>query len=224
MEERRKFVRIKDLKSVEARVDNSNGGMDLVEIKDMSLSGINFYSEKQIEKDRMIKIKIDLPDGLASLNLEGKVLWQLSSLRDKFATGVRFHHADNKVKERLAKFIHEHAKSVNEGREFIRCALDADIVINSLEGSGDKFPAKAIDISPGGMKLSLVNKIDIGARIKLAFFLPQANEAIEVKARVIWVRKEIDKDGFAAGIIYTEMEAAVKDRIVKFIDNYCNLN
>lgn len=224
MEERRKFVRVKDLKLVEIRVRNSNGVMELVENTDMSLSGINFYSDTKLDKEHEIKLQISLPDGLASLNLEGKVLWQLSSLGDRFATGVSFQHSDEQVKERLAQFILEHAKSVNEGREFIRCALNSDIVINNLNDLSVKLPAKVIDISHGGMNLTLANKIDIGVSIKLALFLPQDNEAIEFKARVVWVRKEMDKDGFAVGIIYTEMDAAIKNRIIKFIDNYCNSN
>ncbi len=224
MEERRKFVRVKDLQSVEVRVKNSSGKMEIVEIKDMSLSGINFYSETKLEKEQMLQMKISLPDGFARINLEGKVLWQLSSLGNKFATGVKFYHNDAEVKERLLKFIHEHAKNVDESRKFIRCALNTDIVISDLSDSSVRFPAKTVDISHGGMKLALVNKIELGACIKLTLFLPQDQEAIEFKARVIWVRKERDKDGFAVGIIYTELDAAGIDKISKFIENYCKLN
>ncbi len=221
VEERRKFVRVKDLQSVEVRVKNSNGKMELVEIKDMSLSGINFYSEAELEKERMLKMQISLPDNSTILNIEGKVLWQLLSLGNRFATGVRFNHNDAEVKECLSKFIEEHAKSVDESREFIRCALNTDILISDLSDPDVKFSAKTVDISHGGMKLALANKIEIGARIKLTLLLPRDHEAIEFKARVVWARKEKDKDGFAAGIIYTELDAASKDKIFKFIENYC---
>lgn len=221
MEERRKFVRVKDLKSVEVRVQNSSGQMDLVDIKDMSLIGINFYSSKEIEKDRMLRIKISLPDGLAGISIEGKVLWQLASLGNRFATGVRFYHDDEKAKERLASFIHEHAKSVDESREFIRCTLDTDISIYELNNPGVLMPARTVDISHGGMKLALTNKIEVGARIHLTLVLPGYDEAIEFKARVVWARKEREKEGFAAGIIYTELDFEVKNTICKFIEDFC---
>ena len=56
MEERRKFVRIKDLEAVEIKIKNSSGEMERVEIKDMSINGINFYSDSEIEKDKMLKL------------------------------------------------------------------------------------------------------------------------------------------------------------------------
>lgn len=224
MEERRKFVRVKDLKSVEVRVKNSNGKMELVEIKDMSLIGINFYSKAELEKEQMLRIQISLPDGFPSIDTEGKVLWQLSSLGDRFATGVRFYHNNDKIKERLMKFIHEHARSVEENREFIRCPLNKSITVSELSDPDVSFSAKTVDISHDGMKLSLVNKIEVGARIKLNFFLPGDNKALEFKARVIWARKERDNDGFAIGIIYTELDIAVKNKISEFIENHCRSN
>lgn len=222
MEERRQFVRAKDLKLVKVRVENSSGAMDCVEIKDMSLGGVNFYSETKFEKDQIIQLEIALPNRSQYLNLEGRVLWQLCSLGGKFATGVRFQHIEEQCREQLSKFIHKHAKRVNEGREFIRCALNSDIVINDLNNPSIKIPAKAIDISHGGMKLTLMDKVAIGASLKASLILPQDDESIEFAAKVVWVRKEMDKDGFAAGIIYTEMDAAVKNKIFRFIDNYCN--
>ncbi|MCG2710971.1 MAG: PilZ domain-containing protein [Candidatus Omnitrophica bacterium] len=221
MEERRKFVRIKDLKSVEVRVKNNSGKMELVEIKDMSLNGINFYSEMKLEKERLLQMNISLPDGFNSMNIEGKVFWQLPSLDNKFATGVKFCRNNAEVEERLSKFIRDNVKSVNENREFIRCVLNTNIVIIDLSDPSVRFAAKTVDISHGGMKLALVNKIEIGARIKLSLVLPQDQEAIEVKARVVWVRKERDNDGCVVGIIYTELNAAGKNKIFKFIKNHC---
>ena len=220
MEERRKFVRVKDLQSVEVRVKNNDGKMQSVEIKNMSLNGINFYSQAKLEKERILQMKISLPDGFSSMDIEGKVLWQLSNLDNKFATGVRFYHKDAEVKERLSKFIHKHAKSVDESREFTRCTFNADIAVSNLNDPNVRFSAKTVDISHGGMKLALVNKIEIGTRIKLTFLLPGDRKVIEFKARVVWARKERDKDGFAAGIIYTELDTASKDKICKFIENY----
>ncbi len=223
-EERRKFVRVKDLQSVKVKVKNSNGIMELVEIRDMSLAGINFYSTTKLEKEHLLDFKITLSDSPVSLYIKRKVLWQLSSLANRFATGVRFNHSNDYTKERLTKFIYEHVKSIKEGREFIRCALDVAIDIVDLNTPHVKFVARSIDISHGGMKLVLAKKVDIGANINLSFSLSQDNKVIEFKARVVWVRKEMNWDGFVAGIIYTEIAAAVKNKIVEFIDSCCNAN
>ncbi len=220
VEERRNFVRVKDLQSVEVSIKNNDGVMERVEIKDLSLEGVNFYSKAQIEKDQMLQMSISLPDGLGCMNIEGKVLWQLLSLGNKFATGVKFEYKDSEGKERLSRFVCEHAKTVNESREFIRCALNTDVIVSNLSDPAVSSSAKTVDISQGGMRLALVNKMEIGARIKLNFFLPQDQEAIEFKARVIWARKARDSNGFVVGIIYTELDSSVKDKIYKFIANH----
>ena len=224
MEERRKFVRIKALQEVDVRIKNDNGIFKSVDVKDMSLSGINFYSESFLEKGFELNIKINLPDGFGSVALSGMVLWQLSGINNKLATGVRFHHKDDKIKELLSKFIHEHAKNVDESRKFIRCNLKTEILVQDLLNPDENIPARTVDISNRGMKLVLAKKVETGTKLNLTIFLPDDKEAFKFQVRVVWVRKEVGEEGFAVGIIYAELKSADKDRICKFITDFCKFN
>ena len=51
-------------------------------------------------------------------------------------------------------------------REFICCELNTDIVVSNLSNPGVRFSFKTVDISRGGMRLALINKIKIGVCIK----------------------------------------------------------
>ncbi len=223
MKERRRFVRVAGLKKIKYKLKRNSGQTREVWVKDLSLIGISFQAEEKLDKGTVLELTIALPHDPDALFLEGEVIWQLPRIKDEFRTGVRLHHRDIKVKERLSKFIYECAKRVEEKREFIRCALEIDVRISFLNDPGREYQAKSCDISRGGMKLLIKDKIKLNTRVRLFFKLPETEKVIESEGKVIWLH-ERGNDNFEVGVMFAKVEKEDKDTIWQFIEDYCKLN
>jgi len=224
MEERRRFVRVKGLEEVKYTIKNSGQNPRSIKVKDMSLIGINLYADTGLEKGTVLELELKLPNDPNIINLDAEVLWQLPYHNNKFATGIRFKYKDEQIKKRLSDYIHDCAKRVDECREFVRCNIRADVVCSYVDKPGEKFKAQTVDISRGGIKLVVGQKVEAGARIKVIFILPDSEEKVEAELKVVWSRPENNEKGFALGAIFTKLESRNKDLIWKFIEDYCQMN
>jgi len=220
MEERRRFVRVTDLKEVNYRPKGSFSKMHKAAVKDISLIGINFYSNENLEKETIIELELELPKSAKSMRIEGRVIWQLACRHDRYPTGARFDSLEGENKEILADFIAESAKKVDENREFVRCPVDVEINYGHESDRDKKCKGKAGDLSRGGMKLLLNEKPSSGIKLNISFMLPGHIDIIELKGKVVWVRGDSEK-GFEAGIIFIQIQDRDKQEIWRFIERYC---
>lgn len=221
MEERRKFVRVKGLSEVNFKIKGSIEKKRSISVKDLSFVGMNVYTDIPLKDGTIVELELDIPDCPKPLAIEGAVIWQLAGRNNRFATGVRFHHADEQDNKRLAKFIYDCASRIDETREFIRCDLAVNINCIYLDNPQKKVQGKSIDISRGGMKINLDQEVAAGDRMRMDFKLPGIRHDIELEVKVVWAKKCENMDNFEAGIIFTKLNDEVKSNIWIFIERFC---
>ena len=220
MEEKRKFIRITGVKEAAYRVSGGSEGMKKAEVKNLSLVGIHFYASKGMEKGTLIEIQIDSAEHHVSFVVKGVVIWQIASLNDRFATGVRFEHHDDETKNKLSLLISQHADKIEEQREFVRCEILREIFFSYKDNPGQRHSALCVDISKGGMKMMLKERLTGGNRLVVFFSLPDTDKEFECEGKVVWLRD--DKDGgFQAGVIFTKVKEEDRDKIWSYIESFC---
>lgn len=103
-----------------------------------------------------------------------------------------------------------------EKREFIR--LNANIKIKyKILFRGKKKETLSKNISGGGIKLFLNEKLEVNALLKLELKIPKHPELISAEAIVVWVEKSRILPKFNTGIKFTKIEPISKARIFKYI-------
>ncbi|MFH1063270.1 MAG: PilZ domain-containing protein [Candidatus Omnitrophota bacterium] len=221
MEERRKFVRVKGLSEVKFKVKGGIEKKRSITVKDLSFIGINVYTDVPLKEGTIVELELDIPDCPKPIAIEGAIIWQLAGRNNRFATGVRFNHADEEDNKRLSKFIYDCANRVDETREFIRCDIATDINASYLDNPQKKLYGKSIDISRGGMKITLDQEVASGDKLRIDFKLPGIWPDIELEVKVVWVKKRENAVNFEAGIIFTKLNDTVKSNIWIFIERVC---
>jgi c-di-GMP-binding flagellar brake protein YcgR len=221
VEERRKFVRVKGLAEVKFKVKGSIEKKRSIAVKDLSFIGMNVYTDIPLKDGVVVELELDIPDCPKPITIDGVIIWQLAGRNNRFATGVRFQHTDEQDNKRLAKFIYDCASRVDETREFIRCDLAVDIKGRYLDNPQKKVHGKSVDISRGGMKITLDQEAAAGDRMCINFKLPGIRYDIELEVKVVWAKKCEDTDYFEVGIIFTKLNDEVKSNIWIFIERFC---
>jgi len=111
---------------------------------------------------------------------------------------------------------------MKEKRNFIR--FDIPLKVHYTVQGDPKIVKTGItkDVSAGGVQLLTEEKIDIGNKIDLTVFIPEALNPVHLAGIAVWV-KEIrseEKSRYCTGIEFTKIEEDNKNTFLKFL---CNL-
>lgn len=97
-----------------------------------------------------------------------------------------------------------------ERRKFPRLNFRIDFKYNILNKTRFKDEtAETKNISAGGIAIILLNKVEIGDKLNLKFYLPETNIAIKTTGKVVWTQE------FTIGTLDT---STAYDVGVEFID------
>ena len=223
MEEKRKFVRVKGLPEVNFRVKGSIEKKRKIPIKDLSFVGINLYADLHLEDGTIVELELDIPGVNNPISITGKTIWQLPGRGNRFATGVRFDYDNEKYRKVLSKFIYECASRIDEAREFIRCGLDSEVECYYPDSPQEKFKAKSLDISRGGIKMFCERKINSGDCLHFKLKLDKLSDPVEFDGKVVWVSRCEDSEQCESGIVFTVFGTQEKDTIGQFIEKSCGI-
>jgi c-di-GMP-binding flagellar brake protein YcgR len=110
-----------------------------------------------------------------------------------------------------------------ERRKHARFSHDTDIEYNVAKKPLIKG-GKSINISEGGMKLLMDEKLPKGAIIDMKMYLPDKNEVVEVEGEVIWTSDADVKDAsgkryFHSGIKFMAVRESSQTRLTEYIKN-----
>jgi len=82
--------------------------------------------------------------------------------------------------------------------------------------------AKTVDISEGGLKLLLQEKLAVGSLVQVRIALPHPRSVIGIKAEVAWSQESDRKDGtdrrlFRAGLRFVDLKDLSRMQLTDFI-------
>ena len=115
----------------------------------------------------------------------------------------------------------ENSKHLAERRKFPR--LNAVVNVEySIIGEGPlKYTESTKNIGAGGICLIVYEEIKINTLLSLKFFLPDSNEPIQAKGRVVWKGEfSISSDQirrYDLGIEFVEIGEEDRERISKYV-------
>lgn len=102
---------------------------------------------------------------------------------------------------------------MEERRRFKRIPLDAILIYQiqnypeDYEGNLQKISAPTnIDISMGGLKLLIKQKLPKGTFLKINLSLSKSNTPIEVIGKIAWINKAERRDRYQAGIKFIDFD------------------
>ncbi|MBU1078601.1 MAG: PilZ domain-containing protein [Spirochaetes bacterium] len=64
---------------------------------------------------------------------------------------------------------------------------------------------KGIDVSTGGIKVIMNNKMEIGEMVQMHFHIPQIGNKFNVEAKVVWQKKT--ENGYAIGLEFKKVRS-----------------
>ncbi|MBI4845104.1 MAG: PilZ domain-containing protein [Candidatus Omnitrophica bacterium] len=221
MEEKRKFTRIQALKEVRYKHKESKDLMATVPVRDLSLIGISIYAQRKFDRGEKLELDITFPGESLPTRVSGEVRWQLTDEDNNFITGVRFFGVDDDAQKRLTNFIDKHISSNVEHRTAVRCKLEVEVQYALLESPGKTYTAKAVDISKGGMRIRVKERIEKGQYLKLNLRLPSYTDIMQIEGKIVWLRPGDSVYKQEAGIIFSQISDLDKKLILRFVERQC---
>ncbi len=78
------------------------------------------------------------------------------------------------------------------------------------------------DLGTGGVFIETAEPLETGADIDLVFTLPDSNETLETRGRVIWVQEEVADQKLVSGmgVQFTSFSHENRKLLEKFVDRY----
>lgn len=143
------------------------------------------------------------------------------SLREAFAGGADFVLSKPVQQEQATRTLWAgYGSMLRERRRYFRQRLDVPAAIQ-LE-SGEKTPARTLNVSESGLAISASLKLPTGQKIRFAFTLPDTDLLISGLGQVVWS----DARG-QAGVHFEEVKAQALQELknwlaLKFLDQLNN--
>jgi c-di-GMP-binding flagellar brake protein YcgR len=113
--------------------------------------------------------------------------------------------------------------TIVEKSKFSRIPLNVKVKYDVLKGSPHRTgEIRSKHVSPGGICLTVPEKIDIGALLRLKLSLQGENDFITVKGTVVWVEEfsinhMSDHKAYDCGIEFVDVDPQVQKDISRYL-------
>jgi c-di-GMP-binding flagellar brake protein YcgR len=107
---------------------------------------------------------------------------------------------------------------MQEQRRFVRLAPSLVVVTCNVigqEGEGDSQTAN--DISQGGVRFLVGERLSNGARLELELKLPEEAVPIQAQAEVVWCARFRDDGHYEVGCRFIQIDPLDRGKIIRYI-------
>ncbi len=211
--ERRGFARLYvGVEAVYKQADKEN----TVLVQDISVSGVRFICNEVLDQNVEVSFTLSIPDLPKSISAKGKVIWQRKFSESFCDTGLEFTYIEPDCRQMLSEYIKKALGRVDEHREFVRSNLSTMVTYKIARNPDEEKRCISVDVSPTGMKVFIKERLENGESLELSFNLPEEEEPINVKGKVIWAKEREEKFS-ECGIEFTEIDSVSVDKINRYV-------
>lgn len=112
---------------------------------------------------------------------------------------------------------------MEEKRKYVRVKAADVRVVYKIMGVKGEYAVPALDISGGGLRLPLKNKVKSGTLLELNIFLPPGNDPFFGFAKVAWQnpaakKNEAGIDFYETGVVFIRVGFENRKRIINYIN------
>jgi c-di-GMP-binding flagellar brake protein YcgR len=109
-------------------------------------------------------------------------------------------------------------KKIEERRKFIRLEVPVELKY-IIEGDSLRKGDTTKDLSCDGLRFTSKEEIGEGALLELNLNIPNANNPIHIKGKVVWTKKLSLEDGspFEIGVEFLDIEEDNKNTFLKYL-------
>lgn len=178
---------------------------------DLSPSGALVESERMLERESPLSLRIVLGDGGPPLVLRGRVVHSAKSESDQYRSGIRFDTLPAEQTERIREFLRSSRKL--ERREEPR------VFVGQAAELKEEVEIRVVNLSLFGGLFSVAHPLEFESEHDFVFSLPQG----EVHARGVvrhceaWVRAKAAVV-FRLGVEFTSLTGPNRDRVVAYLE------
>lgn len=114
-----------------------------------------------------------------------------------------------------------------ERRRAIRhnCKVQIALIVGQSFGASDTWTlsefsikGRILDLSNDGCSIFTKHQIDIGQKMRLVIQIMEGRDAIKSVGVVRWSKAVSERDGYAAGVQFVQLEPKSQSRILKFLE------
>ncbi len=211
--ERRGFARLYvGVEAVYKQADKEN----TVLVQDISISGVRFISNEVLDQNIAVDFNLSIPDLPETISATGKVIWQRKFSESFCDIGLEFTHMEADSRQMLSNYIKKALGRVDEHREYVRSNLSTMVTYKVSSNPGEEKRCISVDVSPTGMKVFAKELLKNEEVLDLFFNLPDEEEAIHAKGKVIWAKEREEKFS-EFGIEFIEIDDASVDKINRYV-------
>lgn len=211
--ERRGFARLYiGVEAIYKQMDKEN----TVLVQDISISGVRFISNEVLDLNIEVTFTLSIPDLPKVISAKGKVVWQKKFSESFCDTGLEFTHMEADSREMLSLYIKDALGRVDEHRDYVRSNLSTMVTYRIPSDPDQERRCITVDISPTGMKVFSKELLQNEEVLELFFNLPDEEQAIQAKGKVIWVKEREEKFS-ECGIEFTQIDKVSVDKINRYV-------
>jgi len=224
MQEQRGYVRLATEGYAVYSIKGKQDKIEKVSLNDISAGGLRMETSRQLGKEDILELILQIPGIEGELKAEGKTAWQRELSPGIFDTGISFTSMEPRSQEKLTTFIAGVAGKIEERREFVRYDLDAIIKYRLLDMPEVEKNCKSIDVCSMGLKVLLEEQLGKGTKLYISFKLPDEGSEIIAECTVVaWTRKG-NENLFETGIQFLKISEEHKAKISKYIKQQLKKN
>ncbi|MBI4846781.1 MAG: PilZ domain-containing protein [Candidatus Omnitrophica bacterium] len=183
-------------------------------VREVSRFGLRFVTADVLEKDTVLELFLKLTNISDPIYVVGKVLWQrvvLSKfLRD---TCIKFSTLEASHEGWLINYISQLSESKGVSRKHMRCSLITDVLFSCTKNN-TQGKCVSGDIGVEGMRLLLLEKMEIDTELLLSFAFNDKSSTISILGKVVWYREGSSK---MAGIKFINIAEENRKKITGYI-------
>ncbi len=111
------------------------------------------------------------------------------------------------IKDVLANTTEEKTVSVKDRRAFVRLDIVLEVDYKLKQSQGAFVHSSSKDVSPGGIKLLIQEKLDVGSVLDVVLRIPASQTMCKAVGEVVWIDLSQNKAGYyETGIRITEVD------------------
>ncbi|MBN2483278.1 MAG: PilZ domain-containing protein [Candidatus Omnitrophica bacterium] len=102
----------------------------------------------------------------------------------------------------------------NDKRRYVRVKDSVQVKYRVLSGivQTDSY---CVDISEGGLRLPVFQKLERGALVEISVYLSKTEEPVVITGKVMWIKEEKRADyRFVAGVQFLKTNVPERDKII----------
>lgn len=183
----------------------------------VSTQGLAVRTRLPVDIGRRLDLELCVP-GDEALAVRARVMWT-ERINGAWAIGMTFDELPDETRERIRDLVTDSISAARSGeadRTHVRVPVSGPVHLTPMT-TNLQLTAECVDLSPGGLGVTVDERVEVGESLLLGMHLPDIPEELQPTARVRWAALDPVVEGWRAGLEFEGLPEVAASQIHAFV-------